>query len=58
MANSKRVLSLMAHPDNVEFLCVGELSLLRLKGCEARIDADSCIDRVNSLEPFIILACV
>jgi N-acetylglucosamine malate deacetylase 1 len=37
MTNTKRLLALMAHPDDVEFLCAGTLALLRLKGWEVHI---------------------
>lgn len=37
MANTKRVLAMAAHPDDVEFLCAGTLALLRSKGWEVHI---------------------
>jgi LmbE family N-acetylglucosaminyl deacetylase len=37
MTDTKRVLALMAHPDDVEFLCAGTLALLRAKGWEIHI---------------------
>jgi LmbE family N-acetylglucosaminyl deacetylase len=37
MSHNKRVLSLLAHPDDAEFLCAGTLALLRQKGWEVHI---------------------
>jgi N-acetylglucosamine malate deacetylase 1 len=37
MTEAKRVLALMAHPDDVEFTCAGVLTMLRAKGWEVHI---------------------
>ena len=37
MQDSKVVLSLLAHPDDAEFMCVGTLALLKQKGWQVHL---------------------
>ena len=37
MKNNRQVLAIMAHPDDIEFLCAGTLALLKQHGCKIHL---------------------